>query len=197
MDHDLPRMNIIMIDVNKVANCWYQETTDEGNFFILRMAMVPPADRNRLTMRRRYKTKIGKNGSEPVVDDSSLPPRTHATTPTSKNITKIKSYLRTVSFKIRKARIYTTKQVMFEMIVMIVRGIYFVTEKLMKSFVVPQKVLKTSGHEVSRSQGSHTSFLRLTFMAIIIIPIPKQDLINIIGNGSSAGTCVYRSSTKQ
>ena len=78
---------------------------------------------------------------------------------------------------------------MFEMIVMMVKGRNFVTEKFMKSFVVPQKVLKIKGPDVSREHGSQISFFKFTFMAIIMIPMPKMERMNIIGKGSSPTTC--------
>ena len=65
------------------------------------------------------------------------------------------------------------------MIEISVKGKYFVTEKLIKSLLVPQNVLKTSGPEAPFGIESQICYLMLTFMMIIMRPMPTTALISM------------------
>ena len=45
-----------MAHVMRTAHCRYHETTESLNFFIDRMAIVPPADKNGINKRKMYRT---------------------------------------------------------------------------------------------------------------------------------------------
>ena len=93
---------------------------------------------------------MGKGGSA-LSEPESSPPRMMPKMPTKVSATMSISNLRICSFRIRNASTTTTTGAKLETIEMIVAGINFVTEYLIRLVVTPVKVLKASGPDLRHS----------------------------------------------
>ena len=77
---------------------------------------------------------------------------------------------------------------MFITIVMIVSGMYFVTENYIKFVKVLAAVLKVSEPNLSFVRQSHVSFLIFLFSNTSMMPIPSTERMNSIAKGVRSGS---------
>ena len=138
----------------------YQETTASWNFFILRIAIAPPAIMNGFNTSAPYmtQTKVG-----PITEDESADyPFAKTTTTiiplTSKTIIRTSKHLMR-SLRMRKAKMRVTSGLMLLMMEIIVSGTQAVAEKLMILEKQPCMERKKRGPAEARSTPSQTAAL--------------------------------------